>query len=216
MRPSAQGKDPAATRQAATDQTTVPEIAASPAPPPAQGESPQLSTTPLAGAPAEAPAVLGSFGKYELLAQVAVAGMGVVYKAHDRALGRTVALKRIRAGVLATADEIHRFQREAQAVAHLKHPHVISIYEIGEHDGHHYFTMAFAEHGSLAGQRARFAEPRAAVALVEKIARAVHYAHEKGILHRDLKPANVLLDEHDEPLVSDFGLAKLLDSNVEL
>jgi serine/threonine protein kinase len=153
-----------------------------------------------------------AFGKYRLLEVLARGGMGVVYKAEDTSLRRTVALKMIRTGFLASADEVRRFRQEAQAAAPLRHPHVIPIYEIGEQDGYHYFTMPLAAGGSLAERMEGLrGDPRAAVALVEKIARAVHTAHVHGILHRDLKPANVLLDEHGEPLIADFGLAKFLD-----
>src|SRR5262249_5499880 len=101
--------------------------------------------------------------------------------------------------------------------AQLTHPHIVPLHEINQHEGHHYFTMAFAPGGSLIQQRERFGgDPREAAALVAKIARAVHYAHTKGILHRDIKPSNVLLDERGEPLVSDFGLAKFLNADAEL
>jgi hypothetical protein len=157
------------------------------------------------------------FGKFELLEVIAQGGMGVVYKAEDTSLRRTVALKMIRSGFVATADEVRRFRQEAQAAAPLHHPHIISIYEIGEQDGYHYFTMPLAVGGSLAGRMGGLHdEPRAAVLLMEKIARAVHTAHRHGILHRDLKPANVLLDEQGEPLIADFGLAKLLDGGPAL
>jgi hypothetical protein len=152
-----------------------------------------------------------SFGKYELLEQVAQGGMGVVYRARDTVLGRIVALKMIRSGVLAQPEEVQRFYREAQAAALLHHPHIVTMYEIGEHEGRHYFTMAFAPGGSLARERdGGSADQRRAAAQVEKVAHAVQYAHDRGILHRDLKPANVLLDEHGEPLVGDFGLVKFL------
>jgi tRNA A-37 threonylcarbamoyl transferase component Bud32 len=157
-----------------------------------------------------------TFGKYELLEVIARGGMGVVYKAEDTSLHRTVALKMIRSGFLASPEEVRRFRQEAQAAAALRHPNVIPIYEISEQDGYYYFTMPFVVGGSMAGRMESLrAEPRAAVALVEKIARAVHaaHAHAHGILHRDLKPANVLLDEHGEPLIADFGLAKFLDGS---
>jgi tRNA A-37 threonylcarbamoyl transferase component Bud32 len=157
------------------------------------------------------------FGRYELLEEVARGGMGIVYKARDKKLGRIVALKMIRGGAFAHAEEIERFQREARAAAQLHHRHIVQIHDIGQLDDRHYFTMEFAAGGSLAQQQPRFADdPRAAAELVEKVARAVAHAHANGILHRDLKPGNVLLDEHGEPLVSDFGLAKLLHADVEL
>jgi serine/threonine-protein kinase len=163
---------------------------------------------------APTPLASRTFGKYELLEVLAQGGMGTVYKAEDTSLRRTVALKMIRSGFLASADEVRRFRQEAQAPAPLSHPHVIPIYEIGEQDGYHYFTMPLAAGGNLAGRLHSLRDqPPAAVALLEKIARAVHAAHAHGILHRDLKPANVLLDEHGEPLIADFGLAKLLDGS---
>jgi tRNA A-37 threonylcarbamoyl transferase component Bud32 len=162
-------------------------------------------------------AVLLQMGPYEVLGELARGGMGIVYKARHVALGRVVALKSLLAD---TADHPllqQRFEREARAVARLRHAHIVPIYEVGRHEDRPYFTMAYIPGGSLAQHRRRFqADPRAAAALLVKIARAVQHAHERGILHRDLKPGNVLLDEHDEPLVSDFGLAKVLDDDVEL
>ena len=126
--------------------------------------------------------------------------MGVVYKAHDAGLNRVVALKMLRAGTLAGREEVERFYREARAAAKLNHPHIVPVYEVGRHDDHHYFCMAFVAGGSLAAHQDRYrTDPRAAAALIEKVARAVHYAHLKGILHRDLKPGNILLDERGEP-----------------
>jgi serine/threonine-protein kinase len=143
--------------------------------------------------------------------------MGVVFKARDTLLGRVVALKRIRGGVLAQPDEVERFYREARAAAQLSHPHIVPLYEIDQHQDQLFYTMKLAEGGCLARQRERFTGPaRDTVVLVAKVARATQYAHEKGILHRDLKPGNVLLDECGEPLVGDFGLAKFLDADAEL
>jgi hypothetical protein len=155
-------------------------------------------------------------GHYELLEEIGRGGMGVVYRARDTLLDRVVALKLIRSGVLAESDEIDRFQREARAAAHIQHPHIVAVHELGSHAGQHYLSMTLAPGGSLDRHRARFQPPREAAALVEKVARAVGAAHERGIVHRDLKPSNVLLDARDEPLVGDFGLAKFLQDKVEL
>jgi serine/threonine-protein kinase len=153
---------------------------------------------------------------YEMWDVLGQGGMGVVYRARDIALGRTVALKMLRAGALANPQEIQRFYREAQAAAQLNHPHLVPVYEVRRHGNLHYFTMAYVGGGTLADHMDRFRDPKAAVALMEKVARGVDYAHRHQILHRDLKPSNILLNEADEPLVSDFGLAKLLDSELEL
>jgi tRNA A-37 threonylcarbamoyl transferase component Bud32 len=153
---------------------------------------------------------------YEVLEAIGQGGMGVVYRARDIALGRTVALKMLRAGTLANLQEIQRFYREAQAAAQLNHPHLVPVYEVRQHGDLHYFTMAFVGGGTLGNHMDRFRDPAAAAELVKKVARAVHYAHEHHILHRDLKPSNILLDEAGEPKVSDFGLAKMLDSGLAL
>jgi serine/threonine-protein kinase len=143
--------------------------------------------------------------------------MGVVYKARDTLLERLVALKVIRADVLAEPDAVGRFYREGRAAAQLKHDHIVGVYDIGEVEGRHYLTMELATGGSLARHKPGPADdPRQVAALVEKVARGVHHAHTKGILHRDLKPGNILLDEHGEPHVSDFGLAKFLGGGAEL
>jgi serine/threonine-protein kinase len=157
------------------------------------------------------------FGRYEVLAEVGRGGMGVVYQARDTVLGRLVALKTIRSGPQAHTEEVERFYREARAEAQLDHPHIVEVLDIGQAGDEHYFAMAFATGDSLARCRDRFhADPRQAAELLEKVARAVQFAHDKGIIHRDLKLSNVLLDEHGEPLVADFGLARFLDSDVDL
>jgi WD40 repeat protein/tRNA A-37 threonylcarbamoyl transferase component Bud32 len=152
------------------------------------------------------------FGDYELVELVARGGMGVVYKARQISLNRTVALKMIQAGILASPTEVQRFQAEAEAIAHLQHPNIVAIHDIGEQDGRQYFSMDYVAGRTLAELVREGPLPATrAACYVKIIAGAVHYAHQHGILHRDLKPANIIIDEHDQPQITDFGLAKRLD-----
>jgi WD40 repeat protein/predicted Ser/Thr protein kinase len=150
-------------------------------------------------------------GDYELLEEIARGGMGVVYRARQLSLNRTVALKVILSGHLASKEEVSRFRLEAEAAANLHHPSIVTVYETGEEDGRHYFSMEYVSGQDLGAVVRQGPMPaRRAALCAQRIAEAVHYAHQQGTLHRDLKPSNVLLDPDDRPRITDFGLAKRL------
>lgn len=183
------------------------------------------------------PASTTRIGDYEVIAEIARGGMGIVYKARQRGLNRIVALKQIASQKLATPEMVLRFRMETEAIAKLDHPNIVPLYETGEHDGIQFFTMKLVEGGTLAdwlaslsdNEKPATASPRSTfkrqtanarkdqmrelVSLLVKVCRSVAHAHRRGILHRDLKPGNILMDDEGEPHVSDFGLAKILEDD---
>ncbi len=177
--------------------------------PPSRGSSEDASSLTLSNASNAGALLPCRFGEYMLECIIGRGGMGVVYLAYQVQLHRRVAIKMIRSGCLASQDEVERFYAEARSAASLDHPNIVTVYQCGECDSHHFFSMDYVPGTDLAKILANGRlPPREAARYVRDIAQAVDYAHQQGVVHRDLKPANVLIDESDQVVLTDFGLAK--------
>ena len=197
--------------------TAAGETLAGVGPDPAATVRPDANATIAGAAPRPAAPPVKTFGEYEIIETIAKGGMGVVYKARQRKLNRVVALKMILAGQFADQTDVDRFYAEAQAAGNLDHKNIVGIHEVGECEGQHFFSMQYVEGQGLdALVRERPLAPRVAARYMRKVAAAMQHAHDQGILHRDLKPANVLVDQRDEPLITDFGLAKRADDQSQM
>jgi eukaryotic-like serine/threonine-protein kinase len=169
---------------------------------------------PAKGAAARTPPAQSDFGKFELLEELGRGGMGVVYKARQKDLGRIVALKMVLAGPMASQETVERFRDEARAVAGIQHPNITTVYEVGDIHGQGYIAIQFVGGSSLTQRLARGGlQPHEAARIVSAVARAVDHLHKNGVVHRDLKPSNILIDDDGKPYVTDFGLVKLLQGD---
>jgi len=163
------------------------------------------------------PGALSDFGKYELLGELGRGGMGVVYKARQKDLDRLVAIKMILSSRLASAEHVLRFHAEARSTARIQHPHIVQVYETGQIHGQNYFAMEYIEGPNLGDTvRDKKLSPEQAVRLLLPIVRAVGHLHAEGLIHRDLKPTNIIVDAQNRPVLTDFGLAKILDADSRL
>ncbi|MDF9827131.1 WD40 repeat protein [Ereboglobus sp. PH5-10] len=160
------------------------------------------------------PAEQGNFGHFVMEEEIGHGGMSIVYRARECESNRIVALKMLQLFLLRTPEMLRRFEIEVRAIANLDHPNIMPMYEVGQHEGIPYFSMKLAERGSLAKNMDAYrGKPRDTARLVAKLARAVFYAHQRGVIHRDLKPGNILLDANGEPYIADFGIAKFMNAD---
>jgi eukaryotic-like serine/threonine-protein kinase len=181
---------------------------------PGEAATVDLGTATPASSEAATPSHVRYFGDYEVIREIARGGMGVVFEARQMSLNRKVALKMILTGQLANETDVKRFYIEAEAAANLDHPGIVPIFEFGQHEGQHYFSMGFVDGRSLSQRLADGPlAPREAAELIGRVSEAIDYAHQHGVIHRDLKPANILLDQKGNPRITDFGLAKKIQGD---